>query len=582
MKMKKRAVAAMLAAIMLIGAVGCGTKRTDGTEGTGNGQGGSTADSGDSNELITYEFFSAQANYQGIQPGWYGQILKDKFNIELNIISPNISGGGDTLYQTRTAAGNLGDIVYIENSKMKECVEAGLILDMTPYLEGKENIAKYQLGIDNLTEYIGADGVYAIPLNMSSESPEKPVLFTDKLEVASYMPFDYYQELGSPEIKDTDDLLDVLEQMVANHPETEDGDKTYAFSLYKDWDGGFMSLAGWLASNFGWYFTTESVWTNADATETQLLIDDGSAYYNALKLYFDANQRGLMDPDSSAQSFDDMAAKIQGRQVFYLWWAWMMGYYNTEERGDNGEGYAYIPIGTQKVVTNGFSPYGNGFSIAIGANAEDPERIMEYLDWTCSVEGMNYYCGHIEGLTYEIIDGKQTLTEYGKNAWTDGSTVPEEMGGGSYKEGNCQVNGNIVNKTDTNPETGESYDSGLWETTLAEGRTLLDEQWSEVFGAGSMMDYIEERDMMEVIPASDYTAPAESSELQNMRTQCATLITQTSWQMVFAESEDEFNQLWNEMKEQLPGLGYDEIIKADTAKVEDIREARAETLEAFE
>lgn len=579
MKMKKRGkrvVAAILAATMLIGNVGCGAEKTE------NKGSDSAKNSGNSDDLITYDVFSAQANYQGIQSGWYGKLLKDKFNIELNIISPNISGGGDTLYQTKTAAGDLGDIVYIENSKMKDCVEAGLILDMSPYLEGKENIAKYQLGIDNLKEYIGADGVYAIPMNMSSESPENPVLYTDKLEIATYMPFDYYQELGSPEIKDANDLLDVLEQMVANHPETEDGDKTYAFSLFKDWDGGFMSLAEKMASLYGWVPTTESVWTDADATETQLLIDDGSAYYNALKLYFEANQRGLVDPDSSAQSFDDMVAKIQDRQVLFLWWAWMMGYYNTEERGDAVEGYAYIPVQDQKIVTSGYSPYGNGFSIAIGANAEDPERIMEYLDWTCSPEGIDYYSGNIEGLTYEVIDGKRTVTEYGKNAWIDGSTVPEDMGGGSYKDGYCQVNGSIVNKTDTNPETGESYDSGLWETTLEEGRTRLDEEWTKVFGTDRMMDYIKEHDMLDVIPASDYTAPAESSELQNTRTQCGTLITQTSWKMVFAENEDEFNQLWSDMKEQLTGLGYDEVIAADKVKVEEIRDARAKTLEAFE
>ena len=33
-----------------------------------------------------------------------GRIVKDKFNMELNIIAPNVAGGGDTLFQTRSAA----------------------------------------------------------------------------------------------------------------------------------------------------------------------------------------------------------------------------------------------------------------------------------------------------------------------------------------------------------------------------------------------------------------------------------------------------------------------------------------------
>ncbi len=40
-----------------------------------------------------------------------GRIVKDKFNMELNIIAPNVAGGGDTLFQTRSAAGDLGDLI---------------------------------------------------------------------------------------------------------------------------------------------------------------------------------------------------------------------------------------------------------------------------------------------------------------------------------------------------------------------------------------------------------------------------------------------------------------------------------------
>jgi multiple sugar transport system substrate-binding protein/putative aldouronate transport system substrate-binding protein len=37
-------------------------------------------------EFITVDVFSSQANYQGIQSGWFGEIVKEKFNMELNII----------------------------------------------------------------------------------------------------------------------------------------------------------------------------------------------------------------------------------------------------------------------------------------------------------------------------------------------------------------------------------------------------------------------------------------------------------------------------------------------------------------
>lgn len=74
---------------------------------------------------MTIEIYDKAANYQGIQAGWYGKVLKDKFNIQLNIIAPQVSGDANSLYQTRSASGNLGDIVIIDNSEMQDCVEAG-------------------------------------------------------------------------------------------------------------------------------------------------------------------------------------------------------------------------------------------------------------------------------------------------------------------------------------------------------------------------------------------------------------------------------------------------------------------------
>ena len=43
-------------------------------------------------DTITVDVFASEANYQGIQSGWYAKLVKDKFNMELNIIAPNVAG----------------------------------------------------------------------------------------------------------------------------------------------------------------------------------------------------------------------------------------------------------------------------------------------------------------------------------------------------------------------------------------------------------------------------------------------------------------------------------------------------------
>lgn len=69
-------------------------------------------------EFITVDVFDAQANFQGIQSGWFAKVVKDRFNMELNIIAPNVAGGGDTLYGIRSAAGNLGDLVIVSGERV--------------------------------------------------------------------------------------------------------------------------------------------------------------------------------------------------------------------------------------------------------------------------------------------------------------------------------------------------------------------------------------------------------------------------------------------------------------------------------
>ena len=131
----QRALALALAATMLAGTVaGCG-KSSD----SDSTQGGKSSNGKYAKEL-TIDVFDSQANFQGEQTGWFAKLIKDKFNIKLNIIAPNVAGGGDTLYQTRSANGNLGDLIItnLDSSRLKDMVTAGLVLDMSDYIKDEK------------------------------------------------------------------------------------------------------------------------------------------------------------------------------------------------------------------------------------------------------------------------------------------------------------------------------------------------------------------------------------------------------------------------------------------------------------
>ncbi len=130
MSKAKKVVSAVLAGVMASAMVaGCGQSSGGSDSSTAASSSAAaattaaaeTADAGEGAakypEFITVDVFDSQANYQGIQSGWFAKIVKDKFNMELNIIAPNVAGGGDTLFQTRSANGNLGDLILTNANK---------------------------------------------------------------------------------------------------------------------------------------------------------------------------------------------------------------------------------------------------------------------------------------------------------------------------------------------------------------------------------------------------------------------------------------------------------------------------------
>ena len=129
-----------------------------------------SASAGSSNskykEFITVDVFDALANYQGIQSGWFAKVVRDKFNMELNIIAPNVAGGGDTLFQTRSAAGNLGDLIIAgaDNGRFSNMVKAGLLADMTELLEDKEIMKNYETAIKKAMRVPARRGFSAFPV----------------------------------------------------------------------------------------------------------------------------------------------------------------------------------------------------------------------------------------------------------------------------------------------------------------------------------------------------------------------------------------------------------------------------------
>lgn len=519
-------------------------------------------------EPMTIEIYDVAANYQGIQTGWFAKVVKDRFNLELNIIAPQVAG--DAVYQTRASTGNLGDIVILDSTDFSDCLDAGLVKDISGEIGNYPNLMDYKEQIDVFNNGLPGNEegkTYGIPCQMTNTSPTS--YSQDVIYSSPMLRWDLYKEIGEPDIQDLDGLLDTLEQIMKAHPTNESGDPAYPLSLWSDWDGGdgMIGIAN-VVQLTTWYGEKikGSVIMKPDYTFVPLT-DKSATYYKMLKFLNDAQRRGLVDPDSGTQDWNSVCAKISAGQVDLLWYSWEVGFWNSIERQQNGTAFIFIPVKDQTYYSDADTYYGSGRVFGVGSQVDDEKyaRIMEFLDWYASPEGLVFEHAGIEGFNYTVgEDGKYTAIN--DNALMDNLPVPEEYGGGGYNDGNNAINQWIVDATSTNPLTGETYSSTYWSSYKEATMTDMKREWQEKFGSQEPVDYMKDNQVLLVSPSVSVSLPSDTTDISVIRNQVNETVCDYSWRMIFAADDEAFDAMWDEMTEQLDGFGFQELVEFDMAK----------------
>jgi multiple sugar transport system substrate-binding protein/putative aldouronate transport system substrate-binding protein len=144
--------------------------------------------------------------------------------------------------------------------------------------------------------------------------------------------------------------------------------------------------------------------------------------------------------------------------------------------------------------------------------------------------------------------------------------VPEEYGGGGYSDGNNAINQWLLEAINVNPNTGEPYSSTYWASYKAETMTDMKKAWQEMFDAEDQVDYLKKNDMLAVSPNVSVALPSDSNDILVIRNQCGETLNDYSWRMIFAADDAEFDAMWDEMTDQLNGLGMEQLYENDIAK----------------
>lgn len=522
----------------------------------------------DDNAPMTLEIYDVAANYQGMQTGWFAKVVKDRFNIELNIIAPQVAG--DSIYQLRASSGNLGDIVLLDATQFQDCLQAGLIKDISDKIKDSPNLMKFDTQIKALNESLpgnSAGKYYGIPTEMMDTSPTS---FTqERIYSLPQFRWDLYNKIGAPEIKDLDGLIDAFVQLRKVHPTNEKGDPAYPLSLWPDWDGGdgMIGIANvvQLTTWYGDKIKGSAVLT-PDNKFYPLTNKDGS-YYKILHFLNKAKRAGVVDPDSGTQDWNSVCAKISNGQIDFIWYTWEIGFWNTSARLADGTAFCFIPVQDQIYYTDSDAYFGSGRVFGVGSKVDDAKyaRIMKFLDWYASPEGAQFQHDGIEGFNYKkLADGR--LEQMNDNALMDNLPVPAEFGGGGYSDGNNAINQWIVNSMCTNPLTGEIYSTQYWSTYKEKNMTQMRKDWEKKFDAKDATDWMTKNKRITISPSVAVALPSDSADISVIRNSINKAVCDASWRMIFAKNDAEFDKMWDEMTQEVKGFGFDELYKFDTEK----------------
>ncbi len=466
----RRVMAMLMMTSLLLAAC---TGGSTGTGQTGTGETGSSG-TGSSKDLVTLRVLIMEtgSKWNSQQNNEVAQAIAEKIGVKIEYVEAD-----ENKFNVLLAGGDLPDLVRTDvNKYQKQLIEGDLIVPMDELLakSGKDITANIPTVVDYSKKNWsnGTGKLYFLPPQVQS----KPGTSIAPITIGPTIRWDWYKEIGTPEIATMDDLLDVVGKIVEKHPTTEDGKKVYGVSMWQDW--------GLWPYTIPPIIFTESVSATSDLTASKVggsdfisnLTDESSNFWTAIDFYNKAQRRGLLDPDSLTMKNNDYMAKATAGQIVVGPATWAMGDFNAQHASE-GKGYLVVPAG-KLVWTGAVNPLGwQDKAYSISKTSKNPEKAMEFLNYIYSYEGARTMYNGVEGKHWKMVDGKPALT--------DETLALKAAGGAPYEATGLSLDRNIIGLGGDmlNPNDKMPVDLFTSEESLSKAATPLEKDFAQHYGA---------------------------------------------------------------------------------------------------
>ncbi|MBQ7918375.1 MAG: extracellular solute-binding protein [Lachnospiraceae bacterium] len=477
-------------------------------------------------------------NYTWYNTPWGGNIVSEKITedtgISINFQAP--MGNAEEKFNALISSDTLPDIITLGwwEDQVDEMIEKEMVYALNVLADEYDTLFWQVADQEAVNWYTREDGnIYCYP--NSSYSPSD----YENYNVASNQTFlvrkDIYEALGCPDMTTTEGFIDAVRRAAEEFP-TVDGEPLIPIGAHIFDSGGCVSFDQYLQNFLAVPYEKE----NGDVYDRYTDPD----FVTWLKAFRQLGEEGYLKEDIFIDQRAQMEEKLSKGRYF------CMLYQRTDMADQQAALYANHPERVYIAVDGPRNAAGddpvlpgagiNGWTVTlISKNCEHPDKAISLLSYLMSDEGQKLIYLGVEGVTYDMVDGK--------------AVVKEEVR-------------RLLNTDREQYDALYGADNAYW--MLQDNATQL--QWSQPLTEpnGQLEEW--------TYPYSHYLAQYETSydsntEAGNADSNIKRLWGKTLPKLLLAPTEEEFDAIFADFVEQREQLGYELVCQESKKMIQDAK-----------
>ncbi|MEH6994970.1 extracellular solute-binding protein [Neobacillus drentensis] len=332
----------------------------------------------------------------------------EETNVTLKGVAPKTSTNSVEAFNLMIASGEIPNLVFGIKNDINEYAQEGAFLSLDELI--KKHAPNIQRMIEKMPEIkasnVAADGkLYVVPY-----------VYSEGAAQGYFIRKDWMDKLGLKTPETVDDYYNVLKAFRENDP---NGNGKKDEVPYFNRDGSYLDdLVTLWGANEGLYLDGDKVKFGPMEGEYAKAMENLAKWY----------KEGLIDPEiftRGSEARDYMLGNNLGGST-RDWFASTSAY--NEQLKDKVKGLQFVPIAPpentegKRVEPTSRNPI-TDMGLAIGHTTEDPVAAIKYLDFFFTEEGRKLMNYGVEGVTYDLVDGKPVL----KDEILNSQSVPEKL-----------------------------------------------------------------------------------------------------------------------------------------------------------